>query len=820
MPHDRMLLRQRTLVLLLFLASGSAGLMYQVVWLRMLARTFGVTIHATATVVAAFMAGLALGSYLLGRVIDRRRDPLRVYGLLELAIAGAAIIVPFLLMAAQPLFQAVYRGSAENGALTAAVRVVVSFLVLLVPTTLMGGTLPVLTSFLARRESLFGRNFGLLYGLNTAGAVGGVLLSGFVTIGLLGEWWTIGIGAFVNLAVGGLALSLARRVGEVETVKESVSDVASESVISPYSAGVRRLVLIGFAVSGFTALAYEIVWTRQLILFLRTSVYAFSGMLAVFLTGIALGSLLISRVVDRLRSPLATFAALELVVGLLTAINLTFFVVLDSNFAHRLLGLSSVAFATVFLVLPLTLVFGLIAPVAAVCFAGSRDSSGGAIGRLYSANTVGSILGSLVAGFFLVPKLGATGTVVALAFVNLALAVVFFAVERGVAPIWRGLGLAGALVVTVLLMRVGDQDPFRVAIERRIDRRMGTTWIPDSLAALPNSTKILLHKEGVEATLTAFEINRFPQLWLNGVGMTFLTTATKLMAHLPLATVEDPKEFLAIAFGMGTTVRSASRHEGLSVTAVDLVPETFESFPLFHKDADSIRATGRVKLVANDGRNQLLLSPKQYDVITVDPAPPIWSAGTVNLYSSEFFQLAKSRLTPGGVFCLWFPGGTEEEVRSVLRTFATVFPNGSVWSGPFGWGWYLLGNQHAIDWGRFDQHLAEFYQDPVVMADIVQWDQIVATPAKVKAMFMWTAEEVLAASRQYPIVSDNHPFTEFPLWRYLAGRRDMWHPRSPWLNRPNRSSGGDGEEDGTAVFRDAVAAPVASDPDSSRAGSH
>ena len=769
----------RPLVLTLFFASGSAGLMYQVVWLRMLARMLGVTIYATATVVAAFMAGLALGSYFIGKLADRRRDPLRIYAVLELLIAVAAIVVPLLLAALLPAYRWVHEATGGNEVITATARAGLGFLVLLIPTTLMGGTLPVLTTFLARRETLFGRSFGLLYGLNTGGAVFGVLLSGFVTLGALGERGTIALGVLGNLSVGLVALWLARRTGTVAAEQPAATGPVVE--ISPYGAKLRRIVLLGFALSGFTALAYEIIWTRQLILFLRTSIYAFSGMLAVFLTGIAAGSLLISRSVDRLRSPLVVLGALELVVGGLSLFNLLIYAPLDSSVAHTLFGLSSVAWAVIVLVLPLTFVFGMIAPVAAVCYAGSVAATGSAIGRLYSANTVGSILGSLAAGFLLVPTLGAGRTVLVLAVVNIALGLLFVALEPGRIMVRRVAlaGIGAALLLGSLGLR--GHDPFRRAVEARIERRIGTTWMPDSNAALPRTHRIHLHEEGVEATMTAFEVNRFKQLWLNGVGMTFLTTATKLIAHLPLQIAEEKKEFLAIAFGMGTTIRSAVRYPGLHVTAVDLVPQTFDAFSYYHRDAGDVVASGRFTPVTNDGRNHLLLSPRRYDVITVDPAPPIWSAGTVNLYTREFFELARSRLTPGGVFCLWFPGGTEEEVKSLLRTFVTVYPEGTIWSGPNNWGWFLVGSMRPFDRERFRASLAATYADSVLVRDLLEYDSAVATADRVDSLLMWSAAEVRELTAGARLITDDYPFTEFPLWRYVAGRRGLWHPRSTWL---------------------------------------
>lgn len=769
-------------VYLLFFASGISGLMYQVVWLRMLSRLLGVTIYATSTVLAAFMGGLALGSFLIGRLIDKRQDALRVYALLELCIGVAALAVPIGLMASSPLYRSVFEATGGAMVPTAAFRVVFCFLLLLVPTTMMGGTLPVLSAYLVGRRHRFGRSFSLLYGLNTLGAVVGVLASGFFTIGALGEWATIGIGVFINLLVATVAYWIAlTEARPAQAPTPAGTPAATATAISPYSDHVRRWVLVGAAVSGLTAIGYEVIWTRQLILFLHTSIYAFSGMLAVFLTGIALGSLVIHRFVDRFKSPLMVFGVLELFVGLISVVNIYLFMPLDSELVRGILGLWNGVFATVLIVFPLAFAFGLILPTASVCYAKSTDRVGASVGWLYSFNTVGSILGAVLAGFVLLPYLGSTNAIILLAFVNVLLGFVLLSQEPGHRTAQKLVYATGTAIAVVLAVGVVENDPFLAVIEKRIVERRGTTWLPGSNAALPKSENIYFHKEGIEGTVTAFEVNEFKQLWINGVGMTFLNTETKLMAHLPLLLADRPKEFVAIAFGMGTSVRSASRYPDLNITGVDLVPETFQTFRYFHADGDEVLRQRNVHSVVNDGRNFLLLSDRRYDVITVDPAPPIWSAGTVNLYTKQFFELARNRLTEGGVFCLWFPAGTEEEVKSLLRTFDAVFPFVTVWSGPRGWGWYLTGRLNPIDWDVVAERAKEMLSTQAVYDDLTEYDSVVDTPAKLLALRMWTDVELEEVVGDGPLITDNYPFTEFPLWRYLFGDRRIWHPRMGWV---------------------------------------
>jgi spermidine synthase len=254
----------RNAVFLLFFASGISGLIYEVVYLRILSRTIGVTAYATAVTLAAFMAGLALGSFIFGRLVDKCDDQLKIFALLQIWLGVFAIVTPFILIGSVDVYKFVSIITHQSATAISLSKVVVSFLSLLVPTVLMGGTLPALTSYLVRQGGMFGKNFSLLYGLNTLGAVLGVVLSGFITIGAIGEWNTIFIGAIINFVVGFITLQFAGQTG----VTHNVAVKAVNNRISIYSDTVRKMVLIAFMISGFTALAYEVVWTRQLILFL------------------------------------------------------------------------------------------------------------------------------------------------------------------------------------------------------------------------------------------------------------------------------------------------------------------------------------------------------------------------------------------------------------------------------------------------------------------------------------------------------------------------------------------------------------------------
>lgn len=739
---------EKKIIFILFFASGISGLIYEVVWLRMLSRTIGVTTYATATVLAAFMAGLAIGSFVFGRFSDKRNDHLKIYALLQLSVAFAALIMSYVFKAPIPFYRYIYEATNQNVNLIASLRVFVSFISLLIPALLMGGTLPVLTSYLVKREGLFGRNFSLLYGINTLGAVIGVLLSGFITIGVIGERNTVLIGVLINVMVGGIAFQLYRKgVGYIEKARslESKFVAPGDIPISPYSDTVRKIVLISILISGFTALAYEVIWTRQFILFFHTSIYAFSAMLAVFLTGIAAGSIFINRFVDRLKAPLVVFGTLELGVGILSVFNLYLFSPLEARLMTRLL-------APLILVFPLTFLFGAIFPVASLCYAKSVQRSGSSAGMFYGFNTIGNVAGSILTGFLFISLLGSTKSVVMLSFVNIALGLMLLWSEPSKSARFKLKYLLAVPLVFFLSVGLKGEDPFLNIIERRIARGA-------------QEYEIFYNQEHTEGTVTSFVRDNFKGLLINSVGQTELCTDTKLMAHLPITLAKDPRKFLAICFGMGTTVRSASIYDDLDITAVELVPEAYECFRYYHDDAERILARRNLRLVVGDGRNFLLLTSDKYDVITVDPSPPIYSAGTVNLYTREFLSLCKKHLTPDGVMCLWFPGGGKDDNLYVLKTFYSVFPNITVWRGSGNVGFFMLGTleETVIDRSKIEK----LFNNLELFADLSEYDRTCVTSSQLLDLLALKKGDVESITKNTPIITDNFPYTEFPLWRGL-----------------------------------------------------
>jgi spermidine synthase len=239
------------------------------------------------------------------------------------------------------------------------------------------------------------------------------------------------------------------------------------------------------------------------------------------------------------------------------------------------------------------------------------------------------------------------------------------------------------------------------------------------------------------------------------------------MAHLPVMLADKPKEMLVICFGMGTAARSACIYDNLNITCVELVSEVYKCFPYYYNDAEKVMNRANVHFISNDGRNFLLLSQDKYDIIIVDPSPPIYNAGTVNLYTREFFALCKEHLMPGGVMCLWFPGGGfQEDNLAICKTFNSVFSNMTQWNGPRKWGFYLFGTITPTNVDR--SKIEQAFTNPRLVEDLSEFDSICVSSEQLLNLYeLRDSPKLENLTKTAPIITDNYPYTEFPLWRYL-----------------------------------------------------
>lgn len=738
---------------LLFFLSGISGLVFETVWFRMLIRVFGTTLEATSTVLAVFMGGLALGAVLAGRKADGLKNPLKVYAALELLIALSALAAT-LVMAELPWLIAPLLpegGTGASAVLVPSIRLLVSAAAMLVPTALMGATLPLLVSSLSTGTADSGGKISRLYALNTLGAALGVLAAGYLLIGYIGEKGAVALAAALNL---GIALRVV-----LSGMPDRAAAAAPPAATAESARGYKRMLLV-MGVSGFTALALEVLWARLLVLTIGSSVYAFSAMLCSYLLGIALGSLYAEGRADSVNDPLPMLARTQAAIAVLSLIGLAAFYFAGSGTLHPKYMYSPITRAadifhlfgwSLVVIMPVTLLMGFFFPLAAQ--AGVRAAGRvGAIGPLYGANTVGTILGSLVTGFVLIPQIGTKFsfilTALLAALTGALLATMAGKTEKLRFAPWLAAGLVLAGVSFML------PDPVFNTINRRFAAHM--------------QGSVVYHREDRVGAVDVFfrQGGRIRSLYINGVAVSGMGDAGKLMSHFPLLFQEKPETMFIIGLGAANTLRSGLVH-GVKVTVAELLAAVREAGPLFAGNWDQAEAEGKFEVLINDGRNQLLRSRRLYDAIIVDVTPPIYSSGAVNVYSRDFFRIARSKLSENGVLSLWIPLPCfKSDYYMILRALKDVFPQVNVWSFPNQPGFLALASNNVLE---TDLKVLESrilrgkvrLELPYVSASFMAGTQIMNTAA------------VEEATAPYPAVTDDRPYTEFPLARLMASS-PMW----------------------------------------------
>jgi spermidine synthase len=733
------------LAALVFL-SGISALVYQVLWLRLLSLTFGVTIHAASTVLAAFMAGLAAGAFAAGRLADRSSYPLRLFGLVELLIGFCALLTPAALAAVHGVYVALFARFPESAVVAAFVRFVLPFAVLMVPTALMGATLPlVMKSSLTRIEGL-GTRAGLLYATNTAGAIVGALAAGLYLIPQVGLRRSFLLAAAVNGLVGVSALILSRMRERARAPDDaSALDAAAPVSGSEASPAIRMGVLAVFAVSGFASLALEIVWFRALAILLGPSSFAFTLMLAAVLLGIALGSALVTPFMQRRFHWLQVLAALQIAAGLVAIRSFHSLrrPARPPEWLEPMLESSSLAYmvpaaaASVAAILPTAIFFGLAFPVGLRLWAGDGRRTAERIGLFYSVNVCGGILGSIVAGFVLLPRLGSRGSLIALAALFLLSGLALQAAVARRRPIETGLAVLAALVFLAWAREVPSP-----------------TALPRYLAGRP----VLFHEEGVQTTVTVFGgpgtgnrvmyIDSYHQA-NDQPNMVFVHARIGL---LPALLHPQPRRALVVGLGGGASAGALSQYPGIHVDVVELSPGVVRGAEQFaHVNFDVLRRPN-VTTWVGDGRNQLLRTRGRYDVITADAIIPT-NAGANNLYSAEYFKLVSEALAPGGIALHWNGADGPAHYGLILRAFVKAFPQTTLWAD----GKLMIGWKDPPSLSR--ERIETMLGDPV-MRDVLKLMHVERFDHLAR-MFRANPDQARALAGEGPYLTDDRPMIEY-----------------------------------------------------------
>lgn len=736
------------LAILVFFLSGAASLADEVVWLKYLNLTFGATTAATATLVAVFMGGLALGSGICGRSIARVKRPDLLYALLETGVALFALATPFLFAAIGDAYVMAYRRLGEGPGVLMLVRILLSAAALLPPTILMGATFPALAKAV---EGIGrpGRPSTLLYAVNTAGAVVGVALCGLVFIRIAGLHATLAGSACVSL----LASLLAAASGFAGT-----AEPPGETPVPSPGRRPGRLWLVLALLTGFCAMADEVLWTRVLVLHLGSSVYAFALMLAIFLTGLVGGSLLGAAIGQGdLRRPLARtqlFLAAALLAQVLAFPAYSRVLVFT---AIRLLGVSTYsglllaeAITTSLYLLPPTLLMGLSFALVLQAASRSAGTAPSDVSAVYSVNTLGGIAGSLLTGFAAIPLIGSQNSLLLTGFLAAAIALV----------LWP----------THWLMRLS---PAAFLLLSLLPARDGVILAAGALSDVPRRD-LLFFREDVTATVAVKRYSAAPpalSLELNGVNVAGtspdLVAIQKLQAHLPLALAEAPRKILHIGFGSGGTAYSVSRHDVSEIRIVEISPEVPQAADRFFRGVNhGVLGDARLHLTINDGRNFVLASPELFDVILSDSIHPRY-AGNGSLYTEDYFRLCAKRLKPGGVISMWLPTYSllPENYKSIVRGFQNVFPNVSIWYA------HSVVNSFTIVLATPEktvrlEDLARRLSKPAIAEDLARIGA--SDPAELLSYLLMAPDDVTRWVQESAPHTDDRPVVEYESGRTLA----------------------------------------------------
>lgn len=795
---------RRGTILAIFVLSGAAGLVYEVVWSRELVLVFGNTTQAVSAILTGFFGGMAIGSWIGGRIADRVRRPLRLYGLLELGLVAVVLLTPLSFRWLDVVYRGAFTSLETAPQALALTRLALSLLALGPATVLMGATLPTLTRYVAHdAEREFSGAFGRLYAANTGGAIAGTLAAGLILIEAFGLTGAIMVGAGCTATAGLSALALdvrwsrqPVRVSYVPTVPPTATSldppatggagtVPTDASMATRAGPSRHRIALPLAlafVSGLTSLAFQVLWTRLVAAGTGNSTYVFTTILAVFLTGLAIGAVLFTHLNDRLRDPFRLIAFGQ--IGAAVFVVLGTALVLDRHVVPPLTPTTPLAdifstfvAATVVVVLPATILMGVTFPATSALVRDADGHLAGNAGALLAINTLGAICGTFIVPFFIIPAIGSPLTLALVAALDAVVGVALLMWARRAYPVEvRGPDdrlsrpspasiVVGLTVLAVIGIGVGTDRLF-VDPTGSMVRALGGT--------------VYATAEDEIAPVVAGEVGGLKQLWVTGTSMTVLSVDAKLMPILPLMLRPTATRSLVIAFGMGSAYRTALI-AGLQTDAVELVPSVPKMFGYYFDDAARFTGDPRGRIVIADGRNYVALTDRRYDIVVVDPPPPIESSGVSVISSLEFYQAARDRLTPGGVMMQWIPyGQTVDEFRSHVATFRHVYRNVIVAFGPAGAGLYMLGSEQPIAFDPAVVH--DILGRPGLLADLSSAFDSPKLDASgwtglIPKLVWIQGGEVARFAGDAPLITDDRPRPEYFLLRHLFG------PTSPQVSR-------------------------------------
>lgn len=715
---------------LLFFVSGFCALLYQTVWLRLAFASFGINTQVISIVVSIFMLGLVLGSWISGRYLIRlakkyKIESLYFYCLAEAGVGIGALVVPKLFLLGHNWLLTF--GQTNSVAYLGLSAVVLS-LIMLPWCFLMGTTIPLIIDYLNRHLTKDKNIFSFLYLANTFGAMAGTVITTAVLIELLGFQKTLFFASLLNFLIATISVFIVKKLKSNSDQSISEEEIKFWTLKSLNNKD--RFILGLLFMTGFSLVGFEVIWNRLFTPILETSVYAFAFILFIYLLGTCLG--LLHYRFDLRREKVLSIKFLLLLLSGVSIIQIWF---VDPRMRLGVLGI----------ILCIGFISYLLGYLTPKQIDELSQGNPRIVGLAYAINLLGCIIGPIFVSYLLMPLIGSKFSIILL---SLPLIVFLFIKNDVIASHQSSNRTVLATMLILVLITAG----------------FGTTYEE----WLNVSNKIIKNDYNATVLVATLDENnpRSKYLMVNGVGMTMLTPITKVMAHLPLFSLpEGPKRALVICFGMGTTFRSVISW-GIPTTTVELTPSVGELFPYFFDDAKKILVQKENQIVIDDGRRFLQRTPEKYDLITIDPPPPIEAAGSSLLYSEEFYQIIKTHLTTNGVLAQWYPEKNDKTLQAVARSLVDVFPYIEVYKSITGNGYHFLASNNPIVIPTPEQIVQNM--PLTAQADLMEWNDynepnILSFVQKIVSGKQ-NINELLNTNKNIKI-TDDQPYNEYFLLR-------------------------------------------------------
>jgi len=727
----------------------------------------GNTHYSIATVLTIFMGGLALGSYLGGRWVDKRKNALFIYAALEVVIGLYCLLIPSIIENASPLFEWVYQTQTGSYTQASLYRFFICGVILILPTSLMGATLPVLSKYISQDSVFIGRDVGTLYSLNTFGAVTGAFCSAFLFMKFWGVLATIWFAAALNIGIAVVIFIFFNSGSEIPKTLEKGKERLDKSLFEANT----FYILLAFGFSGLSALTYQVAWNRILSLLLGSSIYAFSLILTTFILGLAFGTAVFSRKVNEFKSPLMVFGLLQMGIGISALFLIPLFEYIPfinrwvyQNWSMDFVTIQWSVFLVVvcFLFIP-TFFMGAQFPIVIKLVVRKLDTLGHSIGKVYASNTSGTIIGSFLAGFILIPFIGVQNTILVAVGLNLFIGFTLMIISARVSINYKMYVLPAILMFCFMWGKSMDSwDKSIISSGSYMPYRIG-----DLSEAEAKANKVLFFEEGIHTTVTT-ELAASGNIFLRVNGKTDASLAmdmrTQLLSgYIPMLAHKDPKSVLVIGQGSGITLGAVEQFPINSVDLVEISSAVIKGSRYFDSFNHHALDDKRLKIILADGRNHVALADQKYDVIISEPSNP-WIAGVGALFTVNFFELMKKRLNSGGIACIWVHTNMSPmNFKSVVRTFSETYHYVTMWESIVGDDYLLIGSDSEYKFSY--NQVGELLSDEIQGKDLNQIG--ISDVRNLMSLLIMKRQELIQFSKDAPIHTDDNSLLEFNAPKYI-----------------------------------------------------